>query len=291
MSSRLRLIAWLGLLAVSGCAISGCALLLSSETKTIRTDYCQPLEDDPSGMVEQQRRDGLRAMGEPGRRALLKLARDRKTERCALDFLTSLGDPRAIPRLHDIARDPQSDTGRRTWALSSLARFGDDWAVDQFVALVDRGDDPAMTRAAIYALSSARQPQAGAALRRYAADERSKPDRALLVEALGEQRNPADIPLIVRLVEVGLTEWSIGRDVFRTRGAAALVKIGTPESVAAIPDVMRGTWEPGRRSNGFDLVSSLLRQARQASSVSPELAKAIDATQATLQQLATAELR
>jgi hypothetical protein len=208
--------------------------------RSLEAQYC-PASDDPLGTIHPARLRAVDLLGETGRLGLLAMAGSRGFDRdCALDYLASLDERRAIPLLRTILADSAEPVGLRGRAIRWLAALDDRESIGA-VADFLRSDDRYLFRSSVEALAVFGGPRARAALRAVVAAGRYPAGyRGLLVSKIGELRDVEAIPLLVTLAEGA-------DDSRRLEIVRALAAIGTPEALTAAGAIGEAMTRPGLR--------------------------------------------
>ena len=211
-----------------------------SLSRSIQTQFC-PASDDPLGTIHPARLHAVDRLGETGRLGLLAMAGSPRFDRdCALDYLVSLGERRAIPLLRTILAGSAEPVRLRGRAIRWLAALDDRESISA-VADVLASDERYLFRSSVEALAVFGGARARAALRAVVAAGRYPTGyRGLLVSKIGELRDVDAIPLLVSLADGA-------DDSRRLESARALAAIGTPEALTAAGAIGQAMKQPGPR--------------------------------------------
>ncbi len=233
----------------------GCATVLHPDlTAHIKKDLCDaPITEDPFGWDLPTTAWGgkeLKASGEAGRAVLLRLATtSREYRMCALDYLSWLDDPRMLPLLRGYLNGPDTPVEQLPSIIYRL--HGDADSYDRIMELTRRADD--IQQAAIAYLGSTHTEKGRTTLRELATSRRWRWWGADIAEAIGHQRDPEAVPMMV--------DYAMRDAPYNCYyGTLAPAQIGTPEALtnAEIILEMVRLQQPDRfRSMVFDIIHRL----------------------------------
>ena len=262
--------------------------LLTAQSRTSR--LTAPFIDELCNVVidyefqrEQLRRQAA-AAGEEGRVILLQAARsDAGYRECAWDYLVYLGEGRLVPVLLDVINSETEPPAIRVKAAAKLAGLDPEGAVPRLEIFLGT-EDPEIQRVAIVGLGQTRHVRAKQVLRekleQTASDDRSSREvlerEYWLVLALGKQGDPADVPLLLKVLKNNGVSGTT-----RYRVALAMVDIGTRESLANVAGVIETMPSPLRSSAILEVLSLLRDQVKKSedASLTSALNETIDAVE------------
>lgn len=221
--------------------------------------FCGIISDDPD--LPGQLLNGMKALGEPGRAALLAMAargREKPAGReCAWNYLLDLKERRAISLLRPVLNDPKEPTRTRAHAALVLGHLNDTSVVDSTVRLLKEDpSDPLAGGMTIRALAEIDSDAARSALRAMFQTPELSAWSGALVEAVGRQRDVQALPLIIEDVRRQGGGDSVGREA-----AAALARIGTADSLVSMEAVVGGIGIK-ERSHLVDVVNIIIAELR-----------------------------
>ena len=183
------------LLCVVGASLFACSTT-GKIVKLIEEDYCFPIEDDLGGDIQRGRLKRLKAHGEAGRRALLRVAsRAGKHQGCALAYLCILQDPRALPLALEVLR-PDGPVRVQEVALSCLGSGGDPKVIDNIEPFL-HSQLPTVRQVAVESLAMINDPRARALLRDLLAHPEYDYFQQIVIRALARLKDKEAIPLIL----------------------------------------------------------------------------------------------
>ena len=178
-------------LALSACSAKGRIVRLIDE------DYCFPIEDDFGGDIQRGRLERLKAHGVAGRRALLQVAsKQGEHQACALAYLCTLADERAVPLALDFLRRGDASIPVQENALTCLGATRDLEFIDEIEPYLH---SPVHTvrQLAVEAMAMINHIRARALLRNILAHPEYDHFQHVVVRALAWQKDEEAIPLIL----------------------------------------------------------------------------------------------
>lgn len=207
----------------------------------VKRDWCAQLDDDPGFLIHAQRMGEIKAAGEPARKALLSVAGSKDGPwLCALSHLVELQELRAIPVLRKILSDSTRPADHLS-ALRLLGAMNDGEAVTPALDFLRSGWE--RIGAALNTLGGIHDERARDALRKAAGDPRYMWFLTDIVRGLGAQRDPKAVEVLTSIrPEMTGQLWGEGAEAsLRGDIAVALIKIGTPEALLNVRDVLAPT--------------------------------------------------
>jgi hypothetical protein len=252
--------------------VFGAVLVLSAavggaeDARRIVLDSCRKVPDDDFGLdsFERQRLDAIRALGDSGRRELLRLAKDRtKGERlCAWGFLVSLKDERVVPILRAALTVPSDTKEARRKAATLLAASNDAASLEGIVRLLE-SDDMDTWIDAVQALGDMKGDRAREVVRDLMRRSLAKGTeelpwkRGALLLAIGKQRDEAMVPLVVD--DLKRTKQT---DSDRSHTCGTLALIGTRSSIEIMMGIFREARDPHRTDSIASFATRTLMERR-----------------------------
>ncbi len=231
---------------------SGCASLHERHIRhEVERRYCVFPEDDVSGQLTIRRLEEVSAMGEPGRRALLSLARTPKTEGCGIYFLAMLGDARVTALLRQILVATGSSAERRSSAIAHLGGFHDTTSLDVVAPWCD-SSDRMLSDACLQYLGLIDDVRARHQLM-LLLEKPGHASVASVIDAIGRQRDVSAVP---RLIAMSGT----APEGLQRRIAVALAEIGSSDAVNASERLVRAATGISRHNVITEIVSKLTAQ-------------------------------
>lgn len=230
---------------------------VSEIARRVEREFCVGPED--FGQLEHERHlETLRELGEPGRNALLSVARSRKSvANCALIFLVELGDKRAFPLLRDIVSRPDATRGDLSvalWGLGALPQPESYPLIASFL-LEPAPEVPAAT--AIQALGAIDDDRARNRLRELLADPRFTRQKYAVVRALGRHRDVTSMSAIASILDQAV----VPRDfLLVVEGITALVMMRTPDSLGVAREQLKKIGDSDVRERALNSAREALRQ-------------------------------
>jgi hypothetical protein len=139
---------WAGVLCCVLCFVNEGQVRARQGTKARVLEICGTMSDD-LGVFDRLYQEVV-GFGEEGREALAAVASsDDAANRCALQYLERLRDPRAIPIARGVLRDPAAPSRMQEEALRAVATFRDAAMFDTVMAIFRAGDRNLLNDAAI----------------------------------------------------------------------------------------------------------------------------------------------
>jgi HEAT repeat protein len=210
-------------------AVFGWGVVAHSETlvEAEVRKICTPAFEEDAGAPDMGFHN-LQALGEPGRQALVALAKQNDTlGACGFDYLYRLGDVRAVPVAREVLKDPGAVEDRLSIALSTVEEFEDTQSFDRVLELFRVGSKRIKGDAA-HALGALGDPRGLAALRDALTDPAYADALLEIIEAVGVEGHEQAIDALVAIGQA-----KDPKSMALSECISSLAGIGSPRSRAA----------------------------------------------------------